>query len=195
MTMTSDSYAEWLLCWVIKMTNMLHRFTSSVLNHWYLNTWKEKTIIFNAYFIDTRSFTDLSRLFSKKVIRLDDILDFSFIDTWILEKRRQFYSMHTSSTHDHLRAWVNYFQRKSSELDDMIWVVWRVFGWKSWRVFDRESWRELDRKSWRVLKLCWMTIMLSDYLMHSKHRWKDFQNLSVFIYVQLYQQCSALSIM
>ncbi len=86
--MTSDSYAEWLLRWVIKMTNMLHRFTSSILDRWYLNTWKEKIILFNAYFIDAWSFTDLSWLFSEKVIRLNDILDFSFIDTWILEKRK-----------------------------------------------------------------------------------------------------------
>jgi len=120
---------------------------------------------------------------------------FSIADTWILEKRRQFYSMHTSSTHDHLRARVDYFQRKSSELDGMTWAVWRVFDRESWRMFGRKPWRELDRKSWRVLELCWMTIMLSDYLMHSEHRWEDSQNLSVFIYVQLYQQCSALSTM
>ena len=88
MTMMSDSYAEWLLRWVIKMINMLHRFTLSVLVHRYLNTWKEKTILFNAYFIDARSFTDLSQLFSEKVIELDDILNFLFADTWILEKRR-----------------------------------------------------------------------------------------------------------
>ena len=69
MTMTSDSYAEWRLRWMIKMTNMLHRFTSSVLNRWYLNTWKEKTILFNAYFIDARSSASSSRLFSEKVIR------------------------------------------------------------------------------------------------------------------------------
>ncbi len=62
-------------------------------------------------------------------------------------------------------------------------------------MFDWKSWRELDRKSWRMLKLCWMIIMLSDYLMHLKHRWKDFQNLSVFIYVQFYQRFSALSAM
>ncbi len=195
MTMASDSYAEWLLRWVIKMIDMLHRFTSSVLDRWYLNTWKEKTILFDAYFIDARSSTGLSRLFSEKVIRLNDILDFSFVDTWILEKRRQFYSMHTSSTHDRLQVRVDYFQRKSSELDGMIWVVWRVFGRESWRMFNRKSWRKLDRESWRVLELCWMTIMLSDYLMHPKHRWKDSQNLSVLIYVQLYQQCSVLSTM
>ncbi len=146
------------------MTNMLHRFTSSVLIYQYLNTWKEKTILFNAYFIDAWLSTDLSQLFSKKVIKLDDILDFSFIDTWILEKRKQFYSMHTSLMHDHLQAQVNYFQRKSSELNDMIWVVWRMFDQKSWRVFDWKSWRKLDRESWRVLKLCWMIIILSDYL-------------------------------
>ncbi len=91
MIMMSDFYVEWLLCWVIKMINMLHRFMLSILIHQYLNTWKEKTILFNAYFIDAWSSTDSSQLFSKKVIRLNDILDFSFIDTWILEKKRQFY--------------------------------------------------------------------------------------------------------
>ncbi len=45
------------------------KFTLSILIRWYLNTWKEKTILFNAYFIDAKLFADSSWLFSKKVIR------------------------------------------------------------------------------------------------------------------------------
>ncbi len=106
MTMMNDSYAEWLLRLVIKMINMLHKFTLSILICWYLNSWKEKTILFNAYFIDAWSFTDSSRLFSEKVIELNDILNFSFADTWILEKRKQFYSVHTSLMHNCSQTWV-----------------------------------------------------------------------------------------
>ncbi len=67
--MASGSYAGWLLRWVVKMTNMLHRFTPSVLGRWYLNTWKEKTILSGAYFIGARPSAGPSRLFSEKAIR------------------------------------------------------------------------------------------------------------------------------
>ena len=117
---------------------------------------------------------------------------FSVAGTWILGKRRQFYPVHTSSAHGRLRARVDYFQRKPSELGGMTWAVWRVFGREPWRVFGRESWRELGRESWRVLGLCWMAIMLSGYLMHPEHRWEGSQNLSVPIYVQPYRRFSAL---
>ncbi len=105
MAMASGSYAGWLLRWVVKMTNMLHRFTSSAIVRRYLNTWKEKTILSGAYFTDARPSTGPSRLFSEKAIRLGGILDFSFAGTWILGKRRQFYPAHTSSTHGCPQAW------------------------------------------------------------------------------------------
>ncbi len=50
--------------WTLKQ-----KFTLSMLVRRYLNTWKDKTILFNAYFIDAQLFADSSRLFSEKVIR------------------------------------------------------------------------------------------------------------------------------
>lgn len=45
------------------------KFTLSILVRWYLNTWKEKTILFNAYFIGAKLSAGSSRLFSEKAIR------------------------------------------------------------------------------------------------------------------------------
>ncbi len=183
-TMTSDSYAEWLLRWVIKMTNMLHRFTSSAFVHRYLNTWKEKTILFNAYFIDARSSTDLSQLFSEKVIRLDDILDFSFVDTWILEKRRQFYSAHTSLTHDCSQTWVKlnahslrlrqiYLQFEASlrrwflfkSLSSIHLIFAKKTSWDETCTWIERSSKDYDCMILYYVKwlLRWVTIMLNDY--------------------------------
>ncbi len=45
------------------------KFTLGILVRWYLNTWKEKTILFNAYFIGAKLSAGSSRLFSEKAIR------------------------------------------------------------------------------------------------------------------------------
>jgi len=45
------------------------KFTLSILVRWYLNTWKEKTLLFNAYFIGAKLSAGSSRLFSEKAIR------------------------------------------------------------------------------------------------------------------------------
>ncbi len=90
----SDYYAEWSLCWMTMMSD-------------YYAEWLWRvTFMLNDYYAEWLRWLTCC-------IDLRQAL--SFIDTWILEKRRQFYSMHTSSMHDRLQIWVDCFQRKSSD--------------------------------------------------------------------------------
>jgi len=75
--------------------------------------------------------------------------------TWILEKRRQFYSMHTSLMHSCSQTQVDYCQRKSSELCDMIWVVRKIqmirWEWSDRTLHFLKHWA-LESRSQRVTK-------------------------------------------
>ncbi len=88
-------YVKWLLRWV---TIMLSDYYAEWL--WWV------TLMLNDYYAEWLRWLTCC---------IDLRQAFSIADTWILEKRRQFYSMHTSSTHDHLQTQVNCFQRKSSD--------------------------------------------------------------------------------
>lgn len=45
------------------------KFTLSILVRWYQNNWREKQLLFNAYFIGTKLSAGSSRLFSEESIR------------------------------------------------------------------------------------------------------------------------------
>ncbi len=76
----SDYYVEWLLCWITMMSDFYAEWLWQVtfmLNDYYAEWLRWLTCCINLRWA------------------------FSFINTWILEKRRQFYLMHTSLMHDH----------------------------------------------------------------------------------------------
>ena len=154
--MLSDYFAEWLLRWVI-----------ITLNDYYVEWLWRVILMLNDYYAEWLRWLTYC---------IDLRQTFLIVNTWILEKKRQFYSMHTSLMHDHLRVQVNYFQKKiiKARWHDLSCMksVWLKVMKNVWSRIMKSVWLRVMKNVWsRVIKSVWLKVMKKAQLRVMKNVW------------------------